>query len=338
MLDARRLCCKAIGLVGLLLPALCGCTAADQLGEQMFAPLRQVLGMKKPVRVGVTKLHINPLVPAPWEPLRAALEKELARPVQVVMCKPFQARELLRTGYLDFAILSPTDFAEVAREKVCKVIAQPVNSLGRTEHCGLIVTAKDCPIKALSDLKGKRFAFGPEMDAFTHIAAADVLREAGLGPKDISLELLPVPLSYRHHVDSYEVAKAVIYEGLPAGAVDELDYVTWPETGGTMLPVQTVSRDQLRILAKTVCLPEGPIVASTKADPTLVEKVSDFLLNKAAKQRKILEPMHWSGFRKVGKEQMSRYEEVARMVNVLRKAGWLPAEVPAPVSATQPAG
>ena len=230
----------------------------------------------------------------------------------------------MQRGYLDFAILSATDYAQIGGMECCHLLAQPVNVLGaRTRH-GLIIAKKDSKIQAVADLKGQHFAFGPSWDAASHLAAAYAFLEAGLEPSDIARELVPVPLARRHHLDSFEVGKAVAYEPLmPAGAVDEVEYSAWPDKGGSVI-LQTISKDEFRVIARTVELPEGPIVASPKADPKLVETVKAYLLSDRVPQ-KALKAMGWQ---KIEAAQPSDYAQAGEMIRKLREAGWVTEEVP----------
>lgn len=335
-----RLLSVVVVAAGVLLGAfLAGCAGQD-IG--VFKPFAAVLRMKEPVRIGVTRLQLNP-VEAPWDGFVAALGKTLNRPVQVISYRPFQIRSQLNRGYLDLAILSATDYAEIGGQS-CVLLAKPVNILGQTSRHGLIIVKKDSKVQAVADLKGRRFAFGPAGDAASDVAAAYALMKAGLQPGDIPRELLPIPLTRRHHMNSFEVGKAVAYEPLlDAGAVDQVAYSGWPEKGpsplvsATPIPMvlQSVTRDRFRVLAETPTLPEGPIVASRKADPKLVAAVRDCLLAGAI-PAKALKPMEWRGFVAV---DAGEYDQAIGMVQQLREGGWIhedvpetPAIVPAPAS------
>lgn len=321
--------CGLAGLAALVAMAM-GCAATQQVGDAVMLPMRTLLRMKEPVRIGITRVHVNPLVQPPWIPLEQDLAKQLGRPVQVIAYRPFQLRSQLQHGYLDFAILSATDFAQIGGTECCQLLAQPVNVLGTKARHGLIIAKKDSKIETVADLKGQHFAFGPSWDAASHLAAAYALLEAGLEPSDIPREMIPVPLARKHHLDSFEVGKAVAYEPLvSAGAVDEVEYNAWPDKGGSVL-LQTISKDGFRIIARTVALPEGPIVASPQADPTLVEAVKDYLLSDRVPQ-KALAAMGWQ---RIEAAQEADYGQATEVLRKLREAGWVTEEVPqAPTAA-----
>lgn len=322
--------CWLTGLGAFIALGAAGC--AQQVGDTVMLPMRVLLRMKEPVRIGITRVHVNPVVPAPWAPLEQALGKKFGRPVQVIAYRPFQIRSQLQRGYLDFAILSATDYVEIGGNESCTLVAQPVNSLGEKIRHGLIIARKDSKVQVLTDIKGQRFAFGPSWDAASHLAAAYALMQAGFEPSDISRELLPVPMARRHHLDSFEVGKAVAYEPLlSAGAVDEVEYTAWPEKGGSVM-FQTISKDEFRVVARTVDLPEGPIVASKKADAKLVAEMREYLLSDQVPE-KALKAMSW---RNLVAAQPGEYARTGEMIRSLREAGWVREEVPE-ATATEPA-
>jgi ABC-type phosphate/phosphonate transport system substrate-binding protein len=327
--DTARLCwLVSLGMSVLLGAAGC----AHEVGDAVMVPMRAMLRMKPPVRIGITRVHVNPVVQAPWGPLEQALARKLGRDVQVIAYRPFQIRSQLQRGYLDFAILSATDYAEIGQAETCDLVSQPVNSLGQNSRHGLIIAKKDSKIHEMIDLKGQRFAFGPSWDAVSHLAAAYALMQAGLEPSDVPRDLLPVPMAQRHHLDSFEVAKAVAYEPLvSAGAVDEVEYASLPETGGSVM-FQTVSKDEFRVVGRTVNLPEGPIVASRKADPKMVALVKDYLLSGQVPD-KALKAMKWQRMVPV---QASEYAATGLIVQKLHQAGWVREDVPQ-MAASEPA-
>jgi len=276
--------------------------------QALFKPMGDLLKLPPPVRVGITRDYLphlsllpdvstwdrllGPLEAAPWAPLQQAIGRELDRPVHFERSNPRSIRYHLGTGRMQFAMVSASDYAEISLRPVCQILAVPVNVKGTTEHCGLIVVRADSPIKDLAELKGKRFAFGPRNDPILHLAAMQTLAGAGITEKDIPREILP---PFGHHFNSYENAKAVLFEGVPAGVVDELDFESWPAKTN-LLTTLSVCQDGFRVLAKTEPVPEGPILASTQADPQMVDKVRELLLSKLSGDRAVLGKLHYKGF------------------------------------------
>ncbi|MBN1341124.1 MAG: phosphate/phosphite/phosphonate ABC transporter substrate-binding protein [Phycisphaerae bacterium] len=281
--------------------------------QVVFKPMTDLLGLPEPIRVAITRDHlpnfslipdlssldrfIGPLEPSPWFGLNAAMEKELNRPVRFVRSNYRGIRYHLGEGQFDFAMVSATEYAEITRRPVSRIVAVPVNVKGTTEHCGLIIVRKDSKIESLAGLKGKQFAFGPRDDAILHRAALETLAEAGVSEKEIAKSLLP---PFGHHMNSFEVAKAVLLEGVPAGVVDELDFENWPEKS-SILTQLSVCRDRFRVLARTKPVLEGPIIASVKIDPELFAKMQALLVDKLKGDKSVLDKLHYQGFIKADK-------------------------------------
>ncbi len=309
----------ACGICCLL--AVIGCQQSEQRGgpidlegglQVIFKPMGDLLGLPDPVRVAITRDHLpsfsllpdlssperffrlGPLEQAPWMPLRQAMERQLKRPVHFTRSNYRGIRYHLSTGRIPFAMVSATEYAEITRRPVSQIVAVPVNVKGTTQHCGLIIVKKDSKIKSPADLKGKRFAFGPREDAILHRAALEALAKAGVTEKDIPKEIIP-PFGY--HINSYEIAKGVLIEGVPAGVVDELDFESWPEKSN-ILSKLSICQDRFRVIGRTEPVLEGPIIASVKAEPELVEQMQDLLINQLKDDKSVLGKLHYARFTK----------------------------------------
>jgi len=298
------------------------------LGVAVFAALaagcHQDLQLR-PVRVGVTRIDlIGPRLLPRWEPLRIDLGLYLGpgRLLQFEVLTPRQIRVHLSSGREAFALVNATEYAEVSRGGDAAVLATAVNAAGKTERVGLIVTGTGSPIQSLADLKGKRFDFGPKGDPLLDTAAVCALARAGVRLSDIEKDKL---LGRYHHIGSLEVARAVVYEKVPAGIVDAAEYEKWPPHGGSFL-LGTVSRDQVRVLYRTEPVPEMAVVASKRADPALVEKVRKYFLEEI--NRKQLAVLSWLGVNGFVPADADRYAPFAKQVNEVYPPASQPDEMP----------
>ena len=116
-----------ISLFGILCCA--GCGGAEVSVIRFIDPLG-LLPTQSPIRIGINRVHLPlpPLFkPAPWQPLQNALWKTLDQPVQFEALKPFQMREHLREGRLEFALVDAADYAELASEPAIELVAIGVN-------------------------------------------------------------------------------------------------------------------------------------------------------------------------------------------------------------------
>jgi ABC-type phosphate/phosphonate transport system substrate-binding protein len=275
--------------------------------------------MKPPVRLAVTRIHINPLVPAPWQPLQSGLRELLGQDVQVLQLRAFQVRSKFERGELELALVSAADYVQIAGDDVCDLLAVCRNPDGSDHGGGLIITADTSDVQSIDQLKGKRFAFGPRDDSILHIAAGQALIDAGVGLGDLAKELLP---PYGFHINSFEAAKAALYEGAAAAAVTESVFDSWPESGGLLLQGK-LGRDRFRILGKTPPVPNRAFLAGVKVDAKLVGRVRQYLLEQVHDQPDVLESLGVGGFEQGGPELYKPFAEMYENVQSQTPKGGL---------------
>lgn len=249
-----------------------------------------------PTRIGVTTLDLSPVPPFLMKRilLQQELEALLEKPVVFDLMTPRQIGVHLGTGRMQFAMLSPADYAEVAEKRNSEILAVPTNSRGQTYRRGLIVVAPKSPYKQLADLKQVRFHFLAKGDLLNE-AAMGALLEAGVDLKKLDKGFLGLELD-TSHVSSLEVAKSVaIEEAVAAGVIDEADYDAWPDRGGSLL-LFTPSKEQLRVIGRTVRVPEGPFVASLATPKEDRDAVREYLLETINDKQFVLASLGITGF------------------------------------------
>lgn len=265
----------------------------------------------RPVRVGVTTFElVGPRLLPRWFSLSIDFGVRLGRPLQFEVLTPHQIGVHLATGRLSFAMLDAAEYAHFVREENDLVLATAINPRGATERTGLILTSVNSAVESLAAMRDKRFDFLPKKDPL-NAAALAALRAAGVGPDEIGKDRL---LGYYHHLNSLEVAKAVAYEGAAGGIVDEAEYQTWPERGGTVL-LGLVSRDQFRIVERIEAVPEMAVLASKRADAALVAAARKYFLEEVNARR--LTVLDWMGVRGFAEGQRDRYARFAERIEAL---------------------
>ncbi len=281
--------------------ALAGCRESPK-GLAILDPLGIGRGMgallSPPLRIGATTTDYRQFCPE----FERDLGRELGRIIQSERLKPFQIKAHLEDGRLQFALVGAAEAGEVLSPgDGPQVVAVPVFREDGRQRRGVILASAKSSIREIADLKGKRFSFGPAGHPTLHLGALKTLAKGGVKVTDLHRELTPLPvplpspipgLMLQHHFNSFESAKAIVYElGTEAGVVDEVDYNSWPQTGGTFIPT-TFSRDQVRILARTEAvptLPDGPVLVSADADPQLVAGLKTYLTRTLSARKKVLD-------------------------------------------------
>lgn len=242
---------------------------------------------KPPMRIGVSSLDLSPL--PPFLPKRTLFQEDLQQalkePVMFELLQPWQIRVHLGTGRVKFAMLSTEEYAEVGPGKNSEILAVPRNSHGNQYRQGLIVVSPRSRIQKMSELKKVRFHFLPAGNPLNE-AVLGALLDAGVSSKQIDKGILGLELD-TSHISSLEVAKSVVLEENVAGVIDEADYNLWPDKGGSLV-LLSPSKEQVRVIGKTVRVPEGPFVASLQAPAELRDRIRHYLLEEVNSKKLVL--------------------------------------------------
>ena len=148
------------------------------------------------------------------KPLRDYLAAKLGRDVELVIPTNYNATvEALGNGSLDFAYLGGLTY--VKAHALYGVLPLVQRTSDRQFH-SLFITQTNSAIKALNDLRGKKFVFGDINSTSGHLMPFYALTQAGIDPdKD---------LSFRYSGNHPATAKAIESGGGDAGAIDESVY------------------------------------------------------------------------------------------------------------------
>ena len=228
-----------------------------------------------------------------YDKLTAVLRDELGRPVGWDLCFKVQLASSLDLGLCHLAVVSPVTYARLADRERYPVVAVPVDEDGQVARCALLVVAAGSEIEAVEDLRGKTVAFGPSGDSLTHYAALELLEQHGLEKTDLSLEIVPLPGSLKHMPDARSVAQTVMNASSDAGFMDEAGWAALPEhTDEEGEP----ARDRLKVIGRTIALPQRLIISSPKLDEATRDKVRSVLLAVKSEHSEAAEPLGISGY------------------------------------------
>lgn len=291
MFANRHLRRSSIAYLGLLVLWMVGCQDTSGFRLLRIVPSRTpplVIGM--PTENPITAL--NPLVS--YEFLCDALKEELDQPVTVEPCFPFQTEPNLNSGLHQIAIVTPWQFASFSRPRGDIVIAVAADKSGRSARSALLVVPADSPARSISDLRGKHIAFGRKGDSRSHAAALVLLRENGLNPLDLALEVLPVPGSLRHIDDTNALAQLVAAGKVDAGFLDEAAWEQLPERDAD---IEHPARAKMRVLGRTVALPDQLVIRSDKLDDARTRRVQSAFYSMQRNHPNVLVQLGCSGYR-----------------------------------------
>lgn len=180
---------------------------------------------------------------ARFRPLTLYLGGVLGRPLRLVIARTYDEQiGMIATGRADFAYIGPTPYVR-ARERGQITILAGESEGGQAFYQSALVVRADSPIEKVTDLAGKRVAFGAEISMSSAVAPKLLLAQSGVKRAD---------LAEVAHLDRHErVALAVLHGDFDAGGL-RLDIAK------SYLP------RGLRVLATSQPLPPHVIAASPR--------------------------------------------------------------------------
>lgn len=133
---------------------------------------------------------------------------------------------------------------------------------------GSIIARKGSGITKLSDLKGKKLAFGPMLAPTGYLAEYDLMLGGGINPEsDLAHYTIPTG-SHKHE----KVIYGVLFGQYDAAAAPVLDLEVMTREG-------KISPDDFVVIAQGPLIPYCTFAAAKGTDPALVKKVNDALMS-----------------------------------------------------------
>ena len=136
------------------------CTAWLLPLAALMAPLACAEESAPGITLGSVAMDIPAVMFQRLKPLANYLTSQVGRPVQVKPAPDLSmAASEVASGNVDIAYLTPMAYVKAHRAGNVRVIAKMVTK-GHSNFRLMIVTRDDSPIRSISQLAGKRFAFG----------------------------------------------------------------------------------------------------------------------------------------------------------------------------------
>ncbi|MFU8819089.1 MAG: phosphate/phosphite/phosphonate ABC transporter substrate-binding protein [Desulfurivibrio sp.] len=223
-------------------------------------------------------LWVHPYLPATelitrFTPLAEHLSRELNRPVEIRVQKSYQAHlDTVGRDLADIAYVGPVSYVHVTRQYGSKPLLAKLEVEGAPHFHGVIVARKDSDLQALTDLKGRSFAFGDLNSTMSHIVPRAMLNAAGI----------PVQVLARYDFlgSHHDVALAVLGGYFDAGAVKQEVYAVYEPRG-------------LKTLAQTPPISSHLFLTRADLPPELIARLRQALLaiNQLPDKEKLLGAM-----------------------------------------------
>jgi phosphonate transport system substrate-binding protein len=123
------------------------------------------------------------------EALERSMEKRLSQPVAIelrIFKSYTAARTALVKGHVDFVRFGPASYVLAKQENPKVQLLAMETKKGKKTFKGYIVVLKDSPIRSLSQVRGKRFAFGDPNSTIGRYLAQKALMSVGIHANDLS--------------------------------------------------------------------------------------------------------------------------------------------------------
>lgn len=167
-----------------------------------------------PLLLGVHPYLSETEIQQRFAPLADYLGKQLGRQVQVRVGRNYEQHqhiEAVGLNSVDIAFMGPVPYVKMAARYGAKPLLARIEIDGKPLLSGYIVTRTDSPLRRLTDLRGKRFAFADPDSTMGTMMPRYVLQQAGVGLRTLS--------AYQHLGGHKDVALGVLNGDFDAGAV-----------------------------------------------------------------------------------------------------------------------
>lgn len=233
-------------------------------------------------------------------PLQAYLSTAIGRPVSLVIPTNYNATvEGLGNGSLDFAYLGGLTYVKAhASYGVIPLVQRDIDQ----QFHSLLFTQASSSIHSLSDLKGKRFAFGDINSTSGHLMPYRAMTQAGVDPdKD---------LTFRYTGSHAATVQAVASGTVDAGGADETVYKSLVADG-------KVDGSKLRVFYTTPAFVDYVWVARKDVDATTQRQFADaFLKLTAGRDDQILTILRGQHFVRANDAEYKDIADVARKLGM----------------------
>lgn len=255
-----------------------------------------------PLKLGIHPYLSSSEIVRRFTPLAEYLSKELKRPVTIEIASSYATHiQNIGTDTLDIVLLGPASYVIMTRDYGRKPVLAVFESNGTKTFRGTIIVKKDSPITALSQLKGKKFAFGDRASTMSHLVPRYMLLK-----KDVDISDLAGHAFLANHQN---VCLGVLAGDFDAAAVKEEVFLEYEPKG-------------LKAIAFSPEINDHIFVASAKLPHKTVQSVRKALisLNNRPEGKQILSTIQKNLDALVpGKD--SEYDNLREILQVLKKAG-----------------
>jgi phosphonate transport system substrate-binding protein len=264
-----------------------------------------VTNAQEPLILGIHPFLSSAELYKRFSPLADYLSRELGRPVQIHIESSYESHvNMVGKGKVDIALMGPASFVKLTKRFGKLPLLAAFETKGIRTFKGVIVVRKDSQIKTLSQLRGRKFAFGDVNSTMSHLVPRYMLLKAGVHMKHLG------KADFLTNHDN--IALGVLSGNFDAGALKEDIYNEYAHQG-------------LRALAISDPMPDHIFVARAGLPDDTVRKVSKILLSlKDTEDGRVVLSSIQKNLTALVPVRDADYDSLRKLLDFLAKAGVKP--------------
>jgi phosphonate transport system substrate-binding protein len=272
-----------------------GCGGASEEGADGQA--------QEPLRVGLVPNQNPEKVEAEYGPLGDYLSKKLGREVELSVPASYNAVvEAMASGELDLAYFGGLTYAQARERAEVHPLVTEINPRTHdTTYRSVVIVPTGSPVREVSELKGKDFAFGSVSSTSGSLYPSIMLKEAGI---DYRTDLGETTYTGGHDA----TAQAVAGGRVDAGGIEDRILYRLQEEGA-------IEEDSVRVIEESDPIQGYPWVVRDALPDDLENAIADAYLT--MKDPKLLDLLSAEGYERVEAKDYDYVEEQARDLDLL---------------------
>lgn len=273
----------------------------------------KLAGKREVVKIGYMLCNSEQETSQRFLPLTRYLSDKVGVDFVMVPVDTLDFEKRFKAGEFTFTHTNSLIYVVLRENEGVQLLASEKRGQFGSRSAGAIIARKGSGIEKLSDIRGKRMAFGPMLAPTGYLAEYDMMLAAGINPEnDLGHYTIPSG-SYKHEKLIY----GVLYGLYDVAAAPVMDLENMTREG-------KITPDDFVILAQSKPIPYCTFAVAKGADPALVKKVKDALLSLKpsdtalvdGEQLKVMKAAWIDGYEELLDSDYNPIRDMAKRVNM----------------------
>jgi phosphonate transport system substrate-binding protein len=233
------------------------------------------------------------------QPLKDYLEKELGKKIQLIVTTDYSSMiEAMRFGRIDLAYFGPLSYVLAKSKADIEPFAAMVSD-GKPTYRSVVIANANANVNSLSDIKGKKVAFGDRASTSSHLIPKTLMAEAGVvHDRDYQ----------QHFVGSHDSVAVNVANG--NAEVGGLSEVIWK----ALLERKLVDASKVKVIAYSKEYPQYPWTMRSDLKPELKDKIRATFVN--LKDPAVLKNFKADGFAPITDKDYDVIREMGKLLGI----------------------